>query len=342
MTVSASVLRAFGFASAEPLAGGLINQTYLSRDSEGTPAVLQRLHPIFGAEVNLDIEAVTEHLARAGLETPRLIRTLAGAAWHQEGGGTWRALTFIAGDTIHKVDSPARAFAAGTLVGQFHRAVASLEHAYAFTRAGVHDTAAHLARLDAAAASGHAATALARDILDAAKALPPLPPAPQRHTHGDLKISNILFESSDPRRARCLVDLDTLGRQTIAYELGDALRSWGNPHGEDVVAPEIDLAIVHAALRGYAEGTHGLLTAAEQSSTIGGLETVCIELAARFCLDAFEDRYFGWDPQRFSSRVEHNLVRGRGQLALGRSVAAQRDELTALATAAFDSVAGSG
>jgi hypothetical protein len=55
--------------------------------------------------------------------------------------------------------------------------------------------------------------------------------------------------------------------------------------------------------------------------------TVCVELAARFCVDAVEDRYFGWDSERFSSRREHNLVRARGQLALARSVIADRDAL---------------
>ena len=59
-----------------------------------------------------------------------------------------------------------------------------------------------------------------------------------------------------------------------------------------------------------------------------GLETVCVELAARFCVDAFDDAYFGWDPSRFPSRRAHNLVRARGQLALGRAVRAARAEAT--------------
>ena len=45
------------------LTGGLINATYVVRDGGAPIAVVQRLHPIFGAQVNLDIEAVTAHLA---------------------------------------------------------------------------------------------------------------------------------------------------------------------------------------------------------------------------------------------------------------------------------------
>jgi hypothetical protein len=121
--------------------------------------------------------------------------------------------------------------------------------------------------------------------------------------------------------AICLVDLDTLGRQSIAYELGDALRSWCNPHGEDIADPEADRAIFEAAMAGYLDAAGDLLTPTERDSIAPGMVTVCIELASRFCADAIEDCYFGWDPARFPNRRAHNLVRARGQLALGRSAA---------------------
>ncbi len=69
------------------------------------------------------------------------------------------------------------------------------------------------------------------------------------------------------------------------------------------------------------------MTEAERAAVAVGLETVCLELAARFCTDVFEDRYFGWDPARFASRREHDLVRARGQLALGLEVRAARDAI---------------
>src|SRR5439155_24115766 len=115
----------------------------------------------------------------------------------------------------------------GLLVGRWPRAVAVLSWTYRFVRAGVHDTAAHLVRL-----ATYGSDELAREILDAAKALPPLGDQPRRNVHGDLKISNVMFQH-DPLRATSLVDLDTLGLGTLAFELGDAMRSWCNPHGED-------------------------------------------------------------------------------------------------------------
>jgi Ser/Thr protein kinase RdoA (MazF antagonist) len=297
---------------------------------------VQRLHPIFAPEVNLDLDAVTAHLAARGLDTPRLVRAADGARWIAAGGATYRALTWVDGVTLHAARDLRDAFAAGRLAGRFHRALADLDHDFVFVRGNVHDTAAHLARLAAALAvppgpdpAPGEARALGGDILAAAAALPPLADLPPRCVHGDMKISNIRFDPR-PGAARCFVDLDTLGRQRIAYELGDALRSWCNPAGEDVVAPRFDRDLFAAAVRGYADGAAGLLSPAEVGQLVAGVETVCVELAARFCVDVFEDRYFGWDATRHPSRRAHNLLRARGQLALARQVAAARAELERL------------
>ena len=321
------IARAWGWTpdQIEALAGGLINQTYVVRAGGAPIAVLQRLHPVFGPAVNLDIEAVTTHLAARGMETPRLIRTLDGQPWLEHEGGVWRALTWVEGATVHRVPDPAWAEAGGALVGRFHRAVADLAHAYHFSRAGVHDTAAHLGRLRARVEGGGDREAEELGAVILACALPPLPSQPLRHVHGDLKISNLLFRQG-PLRGASLVDLDTLGMGTMAFELGDAMRSWCNPSGEDAGHVRFDLPIFAAAIAGFRSEADDLVTRDEKTAIVTGLLTVCVELAARFTVDVFEDRYFGWDPARFPSRRAHNLVRARGQLALARQVAAARSD----------------
>ncbi|HLL21176.1 MAG TPA: phosphotransferase [Kofleriaceae bacterium] len=331
------MIDAYGWQTAgvAPLAGGLINATYAVHDGERPIAVLQRLHPVFGAAVNLDLEAVTTHLAARGLATPHLVRTRGGDAWIEHDGRIWRALTWVDGITVHRVPDPSWAEAAGELVGRFHVAMTDFTYEYRFVRAGVHDTAAHLARLgDAVEASSDAdAVSLGREVLAAAASLPPMPALPQRHCHGDLKISNVLFGippsmpiNPQPVRGHSLVDLDTVGLGTIAFELGDAMRSWCNPHGEDAGAVRFDLPIFAFAIRGFLRAAGAVVSTEERVSIVTGLETVCIELAARFAVDVFRNDYFGWDATRFPSRRAHNIVRARGQLALGEAVRCARED----------------
>ncbi len=70
----------------------------------------------------------------------------------------------------------------------------------------------------------------------------------------------------------------------------------------------------------------GGLAPGERESLALGLERIALELAARFATDALEERYFAWDPARFASRGEHDLLRARGQLSLYRQARETRVE----------------
>jgi Ser/Thr protein kinase RdoA (MazF antagonist) len=327
---------AFAGGSARPFGTGLINKTFLV-EKNGARAIFQKLHPVFAGSVNDDIDAVTRHLEKKGLVTTRVIPADDGALFVADAEGRpWRALTFVDGDSVDRVDTPARAFAGGALVAQFHRAVADLAWDYHHVRAGVHDTKKHLAVLAKAVDEhrGHRLYAdvapLARAILDSR--LPDLSSLPLRHTHGDLKISNVLFDASG--KGVCLVDLDTVGKMTWPFEMGDALRSWTNPAGEDVADAGVDVAIFQAAVDGYASEARGLVTRDEWAALVDGVHTICTELSARFLADALNESYFGFDDKRYASRGEHNLLRARGQWALARSVDGNRAKLSAIAAAA--------
>lgn len=335
--------RGFERAAARPYGRGLINDTFLL-DGEAGRCVLQRLHPVFGPAVHHDIEAVTRHLARKGMVTPRLIPADDGALWVErptpERVEVWRAQTFVPDLVTH--DRPARdedVAEAGALVGRFHRAVADLEHEYRFTRPGVHDTRAHLAALTKSVEKGRAhalydrVAPLADEIAGAAEALPDLGAFRKRHAHGDLKLSNLLFDAEG--RGVCLVDLDTVGRMALPFELGDALRSWCNPSGEDATDCAVSVERVGLAVTGYAREAGRVVDRAEAEVLVDGLATICAELAARFAADALDERYFGWDPSRHPTRGAHNLVRALGQWSLARSVIARQRELRARVAAAF-------
>ncbi len=334
------VLDAWGLVGATltRLGGGLINRTW-AVDAPGRTAVLQWVNPIFPAAVNADIAAVTAHLRRHGLATPALIPTREGGLWHVENGAVWRLMTRMPGTSRSRLADAAAARAAGMLLGRFHGALLDFEAAFGHPRGGVHDLSRHLGQLrhTLGAHRAHPRHAevepLAREILAAAESLQPLPDTPVRVVHGDPKLDNLLW--IDDHEALCLVDLDTLGRLALPLELGDAFRSWCNPRGEDGAVARFSLAHFAAAVDGYAQAAQGWILPGEVAGIVEGTLTIYVELAARFCADALEERYFGWDAQRFASRSLHNQVRARNQLDAALSLRAQRPQAEAAVLAAF-------
>ncbi|MBI5507352.1 MAG: aminoglycoside phosphotransferase family protein [Deltaproteobacteria bacterium] len=341
----AEVLASYGFrpASVAAIDVGNINKTFVATRA-GERFILQWLNPIFGPEVHSDIEAVTAHLEHKGLRTQRLARTRAGELWVRAAdGGVWRALTYVDGEILSAGATARHCLSGGRLLGRFHRAVADLEHVFGNVRPGVHDTPRHLRHLDEVlrGMTAHPAQALVapvgRAILAAAAKLPAIGPLPPRIVHGDPKLNNVVFSAAG--EAVCLIDLDTLSSMTIPIELGDAFRSWCNPVGEDSVTAHFDLELYAAGIGGYAEATAGFLSAVEIEAIPVMIETVCLELASRFCADALEERYFGWDRRRFRTASEHNLLRARCQLGLAASVAAQRPAISGLTRDRFAAAA---
>jgi Ser/Thr protein kinase RdoA (MazF antagonist) len=316
-----------------PMTGGLINDTF----ALGDQWVLQRLHRIFAAEVNLDIAALVPHLLAAGVPVPELQASLAGPPWVQwegadERAGVWRILSRLDGDTLHKLGSLKQANAAAALLARFHGALAGVEHTFAFTRPGAHDTDRHMQVLGQALETHaqhrlHAAVRpLAEELVARWRDCPRIAELPTRIIHGDAKVSNFLFRGE---AAVAVLDLDTMAHSTLDIELGDALRSWCNPTTEDDPAPRFDVAVFGAVVSGYAGAADGWLTDAERKAMPAGALRICLELSARFAADALNEAYFGWDGQRYPARGEHNLARAIGQLGLARDLSRQWPELSA-------------
>jgi Ser/Thr protein kinase RdoA (MazF antagonist) len=352
LPIPGDIQTAYGLNPADP-AGvvhipSLINRTFLVQGDLGTgprKMVLQALHPVFGAHVHLDIEAVTQHLEARQVETPRLLRNRSGELWTIEASAAprvWRALSYIDGITVHRTADMAQLSSAAELLGRFHGALFDLEHTFVHVRP-VHDTNKHLEKLQAALRSDQArqdgdAQALGAQVLRQAEHVRlDYGAFARRAVHGDPKLSNLLFYADQPARARCMIDLDTVGSEYLAYELGDALRSWGNRAGEDTGSADFDSEALRALIMGYTRSCPSALPRAEILSALDGLETVALELASRFAADAILDCYFGWDATRFASRRAHNLVRAQGQLALSLDVHSRKDRLCEIAIHALSS-----
>jgi Ser/Thr protein kinase RdoA (MazF antagonist) len=314
------------------LSGGLLNKTF-DVQAENGRFVLQSLNPIFRAEVHDDIEAVTAHLAKKGLTTTRLVPSGAGALFTTVETVIWRVLTYVPGTvTFDRVQDAAMAKTAGALVGRFHQAVSDLEHAFRFVRLNVHDTPTHMRTLEQALVEHKthrhydAVAPLGEQILAAWRTFTAPAATKKRLVHGDLKISNVLFDEKT-QQAVCLIDLDTLAYMPLMYELGDAWRSWCNPMGEDAMDTRFDLGLFAAAVDGWLREAKGFVGRDEIASLAHGTALIALELSARFCADALRESYFGWNAQKFPDRSTHNRVRAAGQYNLYASVRAQQREI---------------
>jgi Ser/Thr protein kinase RdoA (MazF antagonist) len=312
---------------------GLINLTWAVGDPPRY--ALQRVNAIFPPATHERVACVTDHLATRGWTTPRLLKAPGGDLVIPGPEGTaWRLLTWVEGTTFERVPGPVHARKAAALVARFHAALADVPCDLTPLRPQAHDTALHMARLGEAmdACGGHRLAGSIRRVgegilasWDRFQDRVDWPDLASRPAHGDLKISNVRFDPAG-EEAVCLIDLDTLGRLPLPVELGDALRSWCNRGGEDAASAVFDEETFVAASQGYLSAAAGL-EPEEFAALPAGVLRIALELAARFCTDAYHECYFGWDPARAPGRSEHALLRACGQAALAAQVEARLDVL---------------
>ena len=75
---------------------------------------------------------------------------------------------------------------------------------------------------------------------------------PQRVTHNDTKITNVLFDRN--HKAAGIIDLDTVMPGLVHFDFGDALRTIANTGAEDAADPDavsFDRERTRAFVRGY-------------------------------------------------------------------------------------------
>ncbi len=343
VAVTGRVLEHYGLgdAAVEPLGTGLINETYRVNASGGRSYVLQCLNTVFDPRVNIDIDKLTRHIDALGAPTQLLVPAgKDGPLWVELDGRNWRLSTYVPGVCYDQLATAAQAGEAGRLLGRFHRYISTLDIELQTERPSVHDTPRHLASLELALdeCAEHRyydlVAPLAEEVLRAAADLPLLSGLPVRLVHGDPKISNLVFDAATDEGV-CMIDLDTLGRMPLPLEIGDAIRSWCNPKGEDETQAQFRLDYFTAAVEGYAAEAATLLEPVEWQAFVPAAQTIMVELAARFTRDALRESYFGWNAQKFPDRSTHNRIRAIGQLNLYRSFVVSEAEATAAVAGAF-------
>ena len=336
------------FLVAVPFGGGHVNDTFqLTFDQGGVRShyVLQRINRnVFRKpeQVMENMDRVTRHLlakihagkAETRKRTIRLLRTFANQPCvTDERGEVWRAYIFVENARAYDVlETPEQAFKVAQAFGDFQCNLVDLPGPRLHeTIPDFHNTPKRLEALRQAIRRDPVGRErrVRREIdfimkrADETKRLLQLQAEgaiPERITHNDTKVNNILIDDLTGDGI-CVIDLDTVMPGLSLYDFGDMVRAGTSPAEED----EVDLAKVgmrfemyEALYRGFLSSAGSFLTEAERENLPFSGKLITFEIAIRFLTDYLEgDVYFK------VKRPEHNLERCRNQLRMVESIEEQ-------------------
>ncbi len=324
----------YGLPSAgiriEILGSGLINDTW-KLVLPGKAYILQRLnHAIFSSPELIDnnIRLVTGHLRQHHpdyLFIAPLPAITGDTLISLPGKRYYRLFSFIEGSyTIPTVSKAGEAYEAAQQFGRFTRLLADFD----VSRMSVHlprfhDLAWRYAQLEEAVRNAGAqrkkeASVWIRkavqhgNIVSSFRELNASHAFRLRVTHHDTKISNVLFDAG--HRAIAVIDLDTIMPGYFISDLGDMLRTYLSPAGEeeaDLDKIEIRDGFFEAVSDGYSSGMKEELTAAERAHFFYAGQFMTYMQAIRFLTD-----YLTGDHYYHTTYPGQNLVRAGNQFTL--------------------------
>jgi len=328
----------FGFQElieSSPFGSGHINDTFkITLKITGHPKsfLLQRInHRVFRnpEAVMRNIQLVADHLSASTYSGKVLapVLTLKKELFYlDENENYWRVFPFFENTrSFQKVENERQAFEAARAFGAFFKALTDLEiQQLKVTIPNFHNGLKRLKNFEKAVEKARIVRSIvSREEVDFILAHQTIfqkiaaLKLPERTTHNDTKINNLLFDSKG-EKAVAVIDLDTLMPGTILSDFGDMARTFTNAADEDasdLTKVEMRQSIFTALHEGFLSETGSILTEVEKENLFEGAKWMTLMQALRFLTDFLEgDVYYK------IKYPEHNLVRARNQLALFRSM----------------------
>ncbi len=326
------------FVSAEVCGSGHINDTYCATfDQGGSPIryILQRINQnVFTDPVSLmdNIARVTTHL-RVKVDEPRtrhaltLIPTRDGGTYHLDPEGSyWRAYVYVEGaSTFDTAQSRRQVYEVARTFGQFQRLLEDLPGPrLRETIPDFHNTPRRVEAFESAvavdpmkrAASAKSEIDFARKrvwMADVLLAKYRAGEIPERTTHNDTKINNVLLDDNTGEGV-CVIDLDTVMPGLSLYDFGDEVRTMTTSAREDeenLEKVQFHLLLFEELVKGYLSAVGQLLNRTEIRHLAFAGRLITFEQAIRFLTD-----YLLGDVYYKVHDREHNLRRCRTQFRL--------------------------
>lgn len=338
---------------AAPYGTGHIHDTFRIRYSQSGSFILQRIN----ARIFRNPQAVMENIVRVtghlhaklaampgsdpSREALRLVPAKDGRPWFVDGSGSvWRMFGFIGGTLAHEVcETQEQAFEAARVVARFQKLLSDLPGGrlqetiphFHHTPRRVQDLEEVVAQDGAnrcASAKPEIEFALShRELACAVVNLMEAGKIPERVTHNDTKLNNVLFDERTDR-GLCIVDLDTCMPGSVLYDFGDMVRTMTSPVAEDEADLSkvlMDIRYFRALVRGYLGEARGFLCADEVRNLVLSGRLMTFTVGVRFLTD-----YLAGDTYFKVHRPGHNLDRCRNQFKLVQSMERQEGEMEAV------------
>jgi hypothetical protein len=302
--------------------GGHINDSYrLVNGISGQPDyLLQRVNHYVFKDVDMlmrNMALVTDHI-RARLaeqDTPDLDRKTLKIIPTREGnsffvdpeGNYWRVLNFIRDHVVYESASdPAIAYEGARMFGGFTAMLSDLSasgvgetipkfHNLRWRLSNLkesirNDRAQRLASVREEISYVESRVELMTTIQD----LGEKGAIPERVTHNDTKINNVLFDRNN--RGLCVIDLDTVMPGFVHYDFGDGIRTFTNTGEEDDEELDritMDVVLFEAFASGFLDSTREILTGTERETLVYAGLLFPFIMGVRFLTDYLDgDRYY--------------------------------------------------
>lgn len=343
---------AWGFekdAIITPFGSGLINHTWKVTHETGN-YILQRINQqVFRNPhaIAQNISRISQHLLQQVPHYlfPAPVKTRSGEALIcDEEDGCFRLFPFVVGShSIDVVTTTKQAYEAAKAFGRFTKLLFNFDAAsLALTIPHFHDLPLRYQQLQTAVEKGNKArlqqtselfqTLMSyKKIVDEYETIKANPHFKTRVTHHDTKISNVLFDEQD--NALCVIDLDTVMPGYFISDVGDMMRTYLSPVGEeerDLSKIEIRADYFKAIVGGYLSEMASELSSVEKTAFVYAGKFLIYMQALRFFTDYLNDDVY------YGAKYEgHNLMRAQNQIALLQRLCEKEEQLQQLVAEAL-------
>lgn len=332
----------FNVLKVENNTNGLINKSYIIKTKD-RDYIIQKINNIVFKDPFLlmnNIEKVINHLnekRQFKCENLELISTKVGNNCLENDGEFYRCYNFVNNSiTYDFVENPSQIYEMGKVLGDFQTSLSDFNPIdLKITIPDFHDTKKRFEKLVETFKNADSYKqqevselyfyiiknidqySLITDNLN--RGILPL-----RVVHNDTKLNNVIFDKNT-KKAKCLIDLDTVMPGSLLFDFGDAVRSFVSntcEDAKDLSKIGFDMNLFCYFVIGYAYKVRSIITDEEIALLIDSIYIITMEITIRFITDYLENNKY------FMVKYEkHNLDRAKNQITLAKKIEYKKEQL---------------